>query len=146
MSLTWHKEPLTQSLARSLRAATRRHPSIEGHTFSFADLKELWCAAEVHVVCTHDHDRVWQYWYQAPVGGWKPMSIHATREEAARAAEANTYEPEPTPVAGTYVVARFPGGREMRVQVLSQDGTATLTSIFERLGCFTEVQRIEEAA
>lgn len=146
MSLTWTKQPLTQSLARSLRAATRRHPSIDGHTFGFADLKEMWCAADVHVVLTHDHDRVWQYWYQAPVGGWKPISIHPTRDEAEAAAEGNVGE-DTDPEAGIYVTARFPGGRHlMRVKVLSAHGERMLTEIFDRLGCQTGVERIEEAA
>lgn len=142
--LNWQKQPLTQSLARSLRAATRRHPSLDGHTFGFSDLKEMWSAEDAHVVCTHDHDPVWQYWHQAPNGVWELKSVHDTRQEAqdAAAPHVNPGGPEP----GTYVVANFPEGRLMRVRIMSKNGERMLTEIFTGLGCVTACERVKGQA
>lgn len=146
VALTWEKQPLTQQLARSLRAGTRRHPQIDGHAFGFSDLKELWCADDVHAVCTHAHDPAWMYLYQAPEGGWRLVSVHTSRAAAQKAASANTDTDPEAPVAGTYVMGRLDGGRWMRVQVLSKAGEAMLTEIFSRLGCQTKLEHVEEAA
>jgi hypothetical protein len=144
--MNWTKQPLTQGLARSLRAATRRHPHIDGHTFGFSDLKELWVADDVHVICTHDHDPVWQYWYQHPEKGWMPISIHDTRQQAQQAAAGNV-APGPTgPTPGTYVCAQLGQGRWMRVLVQSRDGKELLTGIFTRLGANTKIETVKGAA
>lgn len=144
MSLTWAKQPLTQQLARALRAATRRHPSLDGHTFGFSDLKEMWAAEDVHVVLTHDHDKVWQYWFAAPEGGWQLRSVHPNRQAAQQAAQANT-APEDT-LDGTFAMGRLPGGRWMRVRCSSPKTITEIVGVFERIGCATKVETIGEAA
>lgn len=131
-ALDWEKQPLTRELARNLRAATRRHPAIDGHTFRYGDLKEMWAAAGVHVVLTHGTDHVWQYWHQSPTGGWQPVSLHDTQAQARQAAEGIV---EPQQQGGVYVLARFPGGNWIRTRVQSSSGVSTLTAIYTSLGC-----------
>lgn len=142
--LHWAKQPLTHQLARELRAATRRHPQIDGHTFGFADLKELWCAADVHVVCTHEHDPVWQYYRQTPDGGWMPVSVHPTMAAAMAAADGAHGPTERQD--GTYLLARFGTRPWMRVRITSRDGIDVIGAIFDRLGAQTKLERIEAAA
>lgn len=141
--LNWEKKPLTRELARNLRAATRRAPAIDGHTFRYGELKELW-AAEHHVVLTHEVDRVWQYWQHAPVGGWYPVSIHDTRQQAQAAAEGSSVSAiEETTSVGDFLLARFPGGNWIRTRIQSRNGMASLTAIYTGMGCEVREEHVQ---
>ncbi len=144
MSLNWQKQALQSNFARRVRAATRRHPDIDGHTYGYTDLKELWMAEDIHMACTHEHDPVWQYWYDTPEGGWKPISIHKTREEALDAAGPYTAPPM-GPQAGTYVLARFGRGRWLRVKIESKNGVDMISEAFSKLGAETKLEHIDAA-
>lgn len=146
--LSWEKQPLTEMMARSLRAASRGgRQQLDGHSFGYDDLKELWTVEDdeaiVHAVLTHDHDPLWQRWsYDQDDKGWTLKDLHETRAGAQEA----VLQSGSVPTRGTYLLARFPGGRWMRVRILTKSGPETLAEIFARLGCITRIEEIEEAA
>lgn len=136
----WTKQALTGNLARQIRASTRRKPSIDGHTFSYNDLKEMWLTGE-SVVITHHQDPVWQLWSVAPGGGWLPVSVHDTREQAQN--DLGDFPPVEVPgeEPGTYVSFRLNDQRPwQRVKVQTTDGVKSLTAMYERLGAQTRVE------
>lgn len=138
--LTWTQQPLTREVARGLRAATRKSPGLDGHRFSYNDLKELWKAEEGgHLVLTHDADPVWQHWATTPDGGWQLTGYYADREAAKAAAEAAPISAA-TP-QGRYVLAWRPGGRTIRVRCQTHD-PVPLQGIFQRLGYETNVEDV----
>lgn len=141
--LQWEKQPLTRELARNLRAATRRAPSLDGHTFRYGELKELW-AAEGHVVLTHSVDPVWQYWSHAPEGGWAPVSIHPSRQEAQATAEGTAVSAsDETSSVGDFLLARFPGGNWIRTRIQSRNGMASMTAIYQNMGCEVREEHVQ---
>lgn len=141
MILTWTPQPLTREVARGLRAATRKSSGLDGHRFSFNDLKELWRAEEGdHIVLTHDADPVWQRWGTTPEGGWQLKSCHSSRQEAQRAAE-QCETTLASPPEGIYILAWRPGGRTIRVQCRSND-PQIMREIFENLGYQTNVEAV----
>lgn len=139
-TLEWVKQPLTREIARGLRAATRKITPIDGHRFRFTDLKELWSADNEHFVCTHDEDRVWQYYHRSPDGGVQLICCVKTRRQAQAAAETTQNPPSSTP-SGTYVLAWQPGGRIIRVTCHSGDPSVQ-QGIFQRLGYETSVEQV----
>lgn len=143
-TLSWHKQPLVLTVARSLRASTRpTRPEIDGHRFCYEDLRELWASDdECHVAFTHTHDRSWQYWFNAPQGGWTPISVHTSRAKAQAAA---LHEPPSALAPGTYVLARDGGRRDARVisvQCTTTRGPQLLCDIFAAMGYVTEVKEV----
>jgi hypothetical protein len=142
MTLTWTNQPLTRELARGLRAATRKTPHLDGHRFTYTDLKELHSAqGGTHLVLTHDADPVWQYWHRPPEGGIQ-FVCYGTRKQCYEAAEVRAAEIQPDIYPpGTYLIAWRPGGRTIRVPCLSKD-PSTLAKIFEDLGYETNVEAV----
>ncbi len=141
--MNWDKSPLTRVLARSLRAGSRGI-ELDGHSFRYTDLRELWVAEENHVVLSHADDRSWQYWFHAPDGGgWSLVSVHTSRKAAQDAAKPmESHEVEP----GTYVLARWDEkGRWMRVRCTSTRITEAIADIFTGLGCETRVEEVSAA-
>ena len=101
MTLGFAKQPLTRYVARGMRAATKGR-ELDGHRFTFTDLKELYISDdEHHVVATHAKDPVWQYWLDTPNGGgWVLASAHHSLRAACSAACDHEYgEPLPEPGA-----------------------------------------------
>lgn len=142
MTLGFQKQPLTRTVARGMRAATKGK-EFDGHRFSYNDLKELWISEdEHHVVCTHDTDKVWQYWLDAPEGGWVLASTHGSRE-AAQSAALDHERPEVQPDPGTYVLAtRGPGSRVIRVKCELDESPEYWVRTFTKLGYSTSVEEV----
>lgn len=142
--MKWEKTPLTRQLARELRAATRAsRPEIDGHSFSYNNLAEMWASDDgAHVVLTHDGEQRWQYWQC--MGHWRLVSLHQTRAGAQQAAQ-EYVEPLPTPEVGTYVLARE-GKRTdeyvIRVHCSSEDGPRVIAEAFARLGYATRIEKV----
>lgn len=139
----WTKQAPTGNLTRQIRAGTRRKPSIDGHTFNYNDLKEIWLSGD-SVVITHKQDPVWQLWANTPTGGWLPVSIHNSRKKAQDALDdlplAEGEEP------GTYVFFRFNDQRPwQRVKVQTSDGEKNLAAMYNRLGAETRVETTVDA-
>jgi hypothetical protein len=141
----WTKQAPTGNLTRQIRAGTRRKPSIDGHTFNYNDLKEIWSAGE-SVVITHKQDPVWQLWTNTPTGGWLPVSIHKTCKQAQEALGDHPPVEAPGEEPGTYVCFRFHDERPWkRVKVQTTDGVRSLTGMYERLGAQTRVETTVDA-
>lgn len=144
MTSEWERQPLTRAVARSIRSGTRvTRPILEGHRFSYDDLKEMWSTPERHhVVLTHHKDPTWQYWRFTDEKSWQLKEVADTRQEAQDAAErdeaANPTYPQG---AGTYVVATKED-RTLRVRCESGDGPSALSGIFTRMGYSVEVQEV----
>jgi hypothetical protein len=143
--LEFTRHPLTGEVAHILRASSRGHhpPTLDGHSFVYRDLKELWVSVDgEHVVLTHDKEDGWQYWHKPPEdeGGWALVSVHPYRGEAQAAADLN-HGPPPL-AAGTYFLAWHPGGRTIRVLCVSPDAAETLTAIFTKLGYDTSIEEV----
>jgi hypothetical protein len=136
------RHPLNQGMARTLRASTRAsHPEIEGHSFHYGALRELWASEDrCHVVLTHDEEDGWQYWAKNPEGVWELISIHVNRIEAEAAAGGNHSPPPPSP--GTYFIAHRPEGRSIRVHCTTEEAVETLTGIFTKLGYETSTEEV----
>lgn len=145
MSLGWSKQPLTRTVARGMRAVTKGR-EFDGHRFSYNNLQELWISEdEHHVVCTHDDDKVWQYWLDAPEGGWALASVHGSRE-AAQSAALDHERPETQPDTGTYVLAtKGQGHRTIRVKCLTGEGPEYWVRSFTKLGYSTSVEEVGPA-
>lgn len=145
MTLGFQKQPLTRTVARGMRSVTK-NKELDGHKFSYNDLKELWISEdEHHVVCTHDIDKAWQYWLDAPEGGWTLASVHGSREAAQSAALDHEF-PEVQPDTGTYVLARkSQGHRTIRVKCTSDLGPSYWTGFFAKLGYSTSVEEVGPA-
>jgi hypothetical protein len=142
MTLFWNKNPLTAEAARRLRAASRKAPPVDEHTFNYHDLKELWIAGQ-YAVLTHDGDPAWQCWHSPPTGGAQLLSHHDSRVEAEQAAETHDalVVPPTSNGPGRYVVASGLGDRVIRVRCQSSDPSA-VRAIFENLGYETSVEQI----
>lgn len=140
---------MTRQVARALRAATHRI-QFDGHSFTYNDLKEMWmCTDGIHVVCTHEHDSMWQYWKRESEGGWRPVGAYETIISAQKAAQATEDNAEPaqeqTTGPGTYVLARFKGReRWMRTRILTKDGVQKMIDIYDRMGCEVTLEQIDE--
>jgi hypothetical protein len=141
--MIWKKQPITRQLAKELRKASVSQPDLNGHSFKFTDLKQLWQGDPDHVLLTHDRDQVWQYWYKAPVGGWQPISIHDSMEEGQDAVAAYKHpdvvippvEDEDGSDEGTFVLFRSDEDKPWHsVRVLSRDGAEKLSDMYERMG------------
>jgi hypothetical protein len=126
--LAWQKEPLTRFLARRLRRTTQGQ-SLDGHRFRFEDLYELW-SADYFAVASHHKDKSWLLFHAPDGGNFKLVSVHSGLKGAQDAAiEDEIREP------GTYLLARFPGRRWMRVPVSGTSTMGTIGTIFAGLGC-----------
>jgi hypothetical protein len=139
--MEFEKQPLTKSVARALRAGTRRQ-EFDGHRFAYPDLKELWVSDDkIHVLCTHDHDKAWQYWHQVE-GSWHPVGAYESREDAEQTALGRLIPPseeEISEVSGTYLKARFSStSRWIVTRITGEKTIDELTGIYTRLGC-TEI-------
>lgn len=146
MTLGFQKQPLTRTVARGMRAATKGK-GLDGHKFNYIDLKELWISEdEHHVVVTHQNDSAWQYWLDAPEGGWTLASVHKSRE-AAQSAALDHEIPEAQPETGTYVLAtKGQGHRTIRVKCTSELGPAYWSGFFLRLGGYsTSVEEVGQS-
>lgn len=132
MSLHWTEKGMASDLARAMRAATRRKPEIDGHTFTYTDLKKLYATEDETVaVLTHETDKVWQHWVSTPTGGWFPKGMYRTKGAAMEAAEA--LATAPTVIPGRYLLARFGKRPWMRVRIDSKSGMELIGGIFERM-------------
>ena len=140
MTLTWHKQPTFREVARGMRAATRKARSLDGHHFSYRDLKELWSAGDHHIICTHEADPVWQHWHRGQEGGWVLRSCHESLLEAQMAAECVPQHQDKA-APGRYVIAWRPGGRTIRIACRTGDPSIQ-RGIFERLGYETSVEEV----
>lgn len=145
MTLGFSKQPLTRTVARGMRAATKGK-ELDGHRFSYNNLKELWISEdERHVVVTHDDDKLWQYWLDAPEGGWALASVHKSRE-AAQSAALDHEIPEAQPETGLYVLAtKGEGSRTIRVKCESSEGPEFWVRTFTKLGYSTSVEEVGPA-
>ena len=146
MTLGFARQPLTRYVARGMRAATRGK-ELDGHKFTFTDLKELWISEdEHHVVATHETDPLWQYWLDTPDGGgWTLASVHHSREAACSAAYDHEFA-EMLPAPGTYLVACAGEGRRViRVRCEAADGPAVLVGIFTRLGYEVGIEEVGDS-
>lgn len=145
MILEWEKQPLTRTLARAIRAATRRsRPKIEGHGFNYNDLKELWSAEDVHVVCTHSTDPVWQRWFYSPDSlTWELRSIHDTRKKAMDASLQDTVSAIVLPPGSACVYAWMEGSsRKITIPCGTVDRAREQERMFQRMGYEAEVKEV----
>lgn len=139
--MSWVNQTLGSNVARQMRASTRVAPSIDGHRFSYNDLKELWSSEDgLHIVCTHKSDKVWQHWRRKPEATtWTPVSVHTSKVKA------QAFVDDPPPPPGTYLIARAdqsPGRQVISIRIESSSGAKVLTDIFQNMGYLTELQTV----
>jgi hypothetical protein len=139
--MDWVKEPLNRRAARGLRAATRRCPEVDGHRFTYNDLKELWASTNgAHLLCLHDSDPVWQHWHHS-TEGWTLVGVYTNRMKA-QVGAAQIKSPSPVVEAGTYLVAKMGQGRPIRIRCGTAGRLTTIEEIYQKLGYDTSVEEV----
>jgi hypothetical protein len=128
LDFVWKKEPLTRFLARRLRRTTQGQ-SIDGQRFRFEELAELWSAG-YFAAATHRSNPSWLLFHAPDGGNFELASVHPSLL-GAQAASIEDVVREP----GTYLLARFPGRRWLRVPITSSTGMEVIGGIFKGMGC-----------
>jgi hypothetical protein len=151
MTYTWHRQPITGSVAKAIRKDNRtyrREKGRQGHRFRYDELRSVWLAGEDFVIVTHQVDRTWQLWWRHPEKGWMLQSWHSLLSEAKEEAE-NPRLPDKLrgPLKnGTYVCAEwrapYHGRDPIMVRCNTELTTVALSGVFQRLGCSVTLKTV----